>query len=209
MLPSIVCDLLWLADLAFWRAALYPELSTAASTADPSTDLGAKSSRNETLQANATMSAFEMAQKDQQDKQHTTANRFRDNQELRFSLRSIWRFAPWVRHVYIVTNGQVPNWLDTTHPRLTVVQHKDIFLNQSHLPTFSSPAIESHLHRIPGIAQKFIYFNDDVMLGNVIWPDDFYSHTLGPKVWTHVLLPKLWGGAGCPVALSIAHRMGE
>ena len=59
---------------------------------------------------------------------------------------------------------------------------QDIFLNDSHLPTFSSPAIETHIHRIPGLSQKFIYLNDDVMFGKDVWPDDFYSHSKGQKV---------------------------
>ena len=95
---------------------------------------------------------------------HYSANRFRDNDELRYSLRSIWRFAPWVRHVFIVTNGQVPHWLNLDHPRLTLVTHSDIYPNQSHLPTFSSPSIESHLHRIPGLADYYVYFNDVSLL---------------------------------------------
>lgn len=59
---------------------------------------------------------------------------------------------------------------------------QDIFLNRSHLPTFSSPSIETHIHRIPGLSQKFIYLNDDVMFGKDVWPDDFYSHSKGQKV---------------------------
>jgi UDP-N-acetylglucosamine-lysosomal-enzyme len=83
-------------------------------------------------------------------------------------LRSIARFAPWVRHIWLVTNGQVPHWLRTDHPRLTVITHAQIYPNRSHLPVFASPSIEAHLHRIPGLADKFIYFNDDVMLGNQV-----------------------------------------
>jgi len=75
---------------------------------------------------------------------------FTQLQELRYSLRSLERYAPWVRHVYLVTNGQIPYWLDLENPRLTVVTHDQIFLNLSHLPTFSSPAIESHIHRLVG-----------------------------------------------------------
>jgi UDP-N-acetylglucosamine-lysosomal-enzyme len=59
---------------------------------------------------------------------------------------------------------------------------QDIYVNKSHLPTFSSPSIESHLHRIPGLSDKFIYMNDDVMFGSDVWPDDFYTHALGQKV---------------------------
>lgn len=64
---------------------------------------------------------------------------------------------------------------------------QDIFQNQSHLPTFSSPAIETHIHRIPGLSQKFVYLNDDVMFGKDVWPDDFYSHSKGQKVRGHML----------------------
>jgi len=60
----------------------------------------------------------------------SSASRYRDNQELRYSLRSIWKYAPWVRHIYIVTNGQVPRWLDINHPRLSIVTHADIFQNK-------------------------------------------------------------------------------
>lgn len=84
----------------------------------------------------------------------SSANRFRDNEELRYSLRSIYKFAPWVRKIFIVTNGQVPQWLRIDHPRLRVVTHAEIFPNKTHLPVFSSPAIEAHLHRIEGLADR-------------------------------------------------------
>ncbi|XP_023723250.1 N-acetylglucosamine-1-phosphotransferase subunits alpha/beta isoform X7 [Cryptotermes secundus] len=110
-------------------------------------------------------------------------SRFEDKEELRYSLRSLERFAPWVRHVYLVTNGQIPYWLDMENPRLTVVTHDQIFPDPSHLPTFSSPAIESHIHRIPGLSRKFLYLNDDVMFGKEVWPDDFITNTNGQKVY--------------------------
>jgi hypothetical protein len=65
--------------------------------------------------------------------------------------------------------------LDLTQPGLTVVPHSAIFPNKSHLPVFSSPAIESHLHRIPGLSRQFAYFNDDVFLGAPTWPEDFVA----------------------------------
>lgn len=61
---------------------------------------------------------------------------------------------------------------------------QEIFPNHTHLPTYSSPAIESHLHRIPGLADHFIYLNDDVMFGDEVWPEDFYTHQGGQKVRT-------------------------
>lgn len=73
--------------------------------------------------------------------------RFDDKLELKFSLRSLEKYAPWVRHVYVVTNGQIPYWLNLDYEKVTLVSHEEIFLDEEHLPTFSSPAIESHIHR--------------------------------------------------------------
>jgi UDP-N-acetylglucosamine-lysosomal-enzyme len=79
--------------------------------------------------------------------------------------------------------GQVPNWLDLTNSRIKVIPHSAIFTNRTHLPTFSSPAIECHLHRIPTLSHQFLYLNDDVMFGEDVWPDDWWVpalHTLQP-----------------------------
>eukprot|EP01062_Namystynia_karyoxenos_P059032 TRINITY_DN50464_c0_g1_i1.p1 TRINITY_DN50464_c0_g1~~TRINITY_DN50464_c0_g1_i1.p1 ORF type:complete len:1186 (+),score=394.65 TRINITY_DN50464_c0_g1_i1:139-3696(+) len=111
------------------------------------------------------------------------ASRFQDNQELRYSLRSLQRFAGWVRNIYIVTNGQLPSWLNLEHPRLFIVPHHDIYVNKSHLPVFASPTIECHLHRIPGLSRKFIYLNDDVMFGAPIHPEDFWSRVDGHRIY--------------------------
>lgn len=93
----------------------------------------------------------------------------------RYSLRSLEANAPWIRHIYIVTNGQVPSWLDTSNPRVSIVPHDAIFANRSVLPTFSSLAIEFNLHRIPGLSETFLYFNDDVFLGRPVTPWDLMN----------------------------------
>ncbi|WP_205471518.1 stealth conserved region 3 domain-containing protein [Nocardioides sp. SYSU D00038] len=100
--------------------------------------------------------------------------RFLSRDELRYSMRSVHLFAPWVRHVYLVTAGQVPPWLDTDHPGVTVVDHREI-LPADALPTFNSHAIETGLHRIPGLAEHFIYFNDDFFLGRPLRPEAFFT----------------------------------
>ena len=125
-----------------------------------------------------------------------SASRFADNEELKYSLRSVEKHAPWVRNIFIVTNGQIPSWLNLDNPRLKIVTHEDLFQNHSHLPTFSSPAIESHLHRIPGLSQKFIYLNDDVMFADNVWPDDFYTHANGQKIYLTWPVPNC--NEGCP-----------
>jgi glycosyltransferase involved in cell wall biosynthesis len=104
----------------------------------------------------------------------TGAARYRSRDELRFSLRSVHLFAPWVRHIFLVTDRQVPPWLDTKHPLISVVDHRDI-LDAASLPTFNSHAIETGLHRIEGLAEHFIYFNDDVFLGRPVGEELFFS----------------------------------
>jgi hypothetical protein len=102
-------------------------------------------------------------------------SRFVSRDELRYSLRSLHCFAPWVRRVFIVTDDQVPAWLDTSHPAVTVVSHRDIFGDTGRLPTFNSHAIESRLHRIPGLSEHFLYLNDDVFFGRPVTPDMFFT----------------------------------
>jgi glycosyltransferase involved in cell wall biosynthesis len=104
----------------------------------------------------------------------TSAARFRDRDELRYSLRSIDMYAPWIRNIYLVTDQQVPHWLDLRHPRVRVVDHTEIFGNRGALPTYNSHAIESQLHHIDGLAEHFLYFNDDVFLGRTVRPDMFF-----------------------------------
>ncbi|MGA5102207.1 stealth conserved region 3 domain-containing protein [Streptomyces cellulosae] len=104
----------------------------------------------------------------------TSAARFRDRDELRYSLRSIDMYAPWIRNIYLVTDQQVPEWLDLSHPRVRVVDHTEIFGDRGALPTYNSHAIESQLHHIEGLAEHFLYFNDDVFLGRTLQPDMFF-----------------------------------
>ena len=108
---------------------------------------------------------------------HETAastSRYVNRDELRYSLRSLAYFAPWIRHVYLVTADQVPAWLRLDHPRLTVVSHQELFGQRGTLPTFNSHAIESQLHHIPGLAEHFLYINDDVFLGRPLVPTSFF-----------------------------------
>ncbi|WP_199563584.1 stealth family protein [Streptomyces sp. AC1-42T] len=105
-------------------------------------------------------------------------SRFTSRDELRYSLRSLHQYAPWVRTIYLVTAGQVPSWLDTEAPGIKVVDHREIFSDPTALPTFNSHAIESQLHHIEGLSEHFLYFNDDVFLGRPVGADRFF-HTNG------------------------------
>jgi hypothetical protein len=98
--------------------------------------------------------------------------RFRDNDELRFSLRALDRFFPDHGHVYIVTDGQVPAWL-RANPQLSIIDHHDLIPRQA-LPTFDSSHIESYIHRIPGLSERYFYFNDDVFFGSHVDVADWF-----------------------------------
>ncbi|KUL38784.1 sugar phosphotransferase [Streptomyces sp. NRRL F-4489] len=102
------------------------------------------------------------------------AARYANHDELRYSLRSLAMYAPWVRTIYLVTDDQTPAWLDTSQPGIKVVSHREIFADPALLPTFNSHAIESQLHHIDGLSEHFLYFNDDVFLGSERSPRDFF-----------------------------------
>lgn len=100
--------------------------------------------------------------------------RYRDWELMRYWFRGIEKFAPWVRKVHFVTYGHLPDWLDTGHPKLHIVNHED-FIPEKYLPTFNSHVIEWNFHRIKGLADKFIYFNDDTFLMRTVRPEDFFQ----------------------------------
>ena len=102
-----------------------------------------------------------------------TEVRYRDWDTLKYWFRGVEKFAPWVRHVYFVTDDQKPQWLNTDHPKLKWVKHTD-FIPQEYLPVFSANPIEWNLHRIEGLAEHFVYFNDDVFLIDHTDPEDFF-----------------------------------
>ncbi|WP_326562542.1 stealth conserved region 3 domain-containing protein [Micromonospora sp. NBC_01796] len=97
-----------------------------------------------------------------------------DRDDLRHSLRSLHLYAPWLRHIYLVTDGQVPRWLDVRQPGLTVVGHRELFTADAVLPTFNPYAIESVLHLIPGLAEHFLYLGGNVLLGRPVLPGTFF-----------------------------------
>ncbi|WP_091786696.1 stealth conserved region 3 domain-containing protein [Pedococcus dokdonensis] len=100
-------------------------------------------------------------------------SRFATRDDLKFALRSLELYAPWIRTIHVLTNCRPPEWLDVDHPRINWVDHTDVF-EAEHLPTFSSHAIETVVHRIPGLADHFVYSNDDFFLTRRTEPADFF-----------------------------------
>ncbi len=100
--------------------------------------------------------------------------RYRDTyQFLKYSLRSVEQNLDWYRNLYIVTaRPQVPEWLNVSNPRVKVIHHDEI-IDEEFLPTFNPNCIESFLHKIPGLAEHFLYINDDFLFGRKTELEDF------------------------------------
>lgn len=103
--------------------------------------------------------------------------RFRDWDNLQYWFRGIEKYTPWVNKVHFVTWGHLPSWLNTEHPKLNIVNHKD-YIPEQYLPTFNSHTIELNLHRIEGLAEQFVYFNDDMFITQPMKPEDFFNKGL-------------------------------
>ncbi|MDL2322745.1 Stealth CR1 domain-containing protein [Bacteroidales bacterium OttesenSCG-928-A17] len=111
------------------------------------------------------------------------STRFKSIKEIYFCVASIYRFAPFIRKIFIVTDNQNPelepflkeNFPEGPNIPIEIVDHTTIFKGyEQHLPLFSSRAIESGLYRIPGLSENYIYFNDDVMLSGPFEPEDWF-----------------------------------
>ena len=103
--------------------------------------------------------------------------RFRDYGFLKYWFRGVEKFAPWVRKIHFVTCGQKPEWLDDSNPKINLVDHRD-FIPSQFLPTYNSVVIERYMHRIPGLAEHFVYFNDDFYITSSISPERFFKNGL-------------------------------
>ena len=105
------------------------------------------------------------------------AAQYRDWGTLKYWFRAVEKYAPWVNSIFFITCGQTPKWLNTHHPKLRVVTHSD-YIPANCLPTFSANPIELNLHRIEGLAEQFVYFNDDTFLTAPVSEEDFFRDGL-------------------------------
>ena len=103
----------------------------------------------------------------------TDSARFDNHNELFYSVKAVKKYLPWVRNIYIVTDDQIPDWLNDIKG-VTIIDHTEIIDNE-YLPTFNSHVIEAFLYRIPGLAENFIYFNDDVFVARELPREHFFS----------------------------------
>lgn len=101
--------------------------------------------------------------------------RFRDNGEFLYSLRSVAECAPWVNHIYIITGfNQIPKWLNTSHQKITIVPHEQIMPTDA-IPTFNATAIEMCIPNIPDLSEHFLLLNDDMFFNKKLSPSFFYD----------------------------------
>ncbi len=111
----------------------------------------------------------------------TSEARWIESNELLYSLRSVERHAPWINHIFIITDCQCPKWLNTDHPKISIIDHRDI-ISEDALPTFNSCAIESCLYRIPNLSEHFIVGNDDTLFVADVTPSTFFKEDGSPIV---------------------------
>lgn len=110
-------------------------------------------------------------------KNEMTEARFRDHGLLRYWFRGVEQFAPWVRKIHFVTCGQRPEWLNTAHPKLQLVDHSD-YIPTKFLPVFNSTLIEIYMHKLPDLTPLFVYFNDDFFVINEVGKERFFTNGL-------------------------------
>lgn len=105
--------------------------------------------------------------------------RFRDWENLHYWFRGVEKFAPWVDRVFLIlaTPAQLPEWLNTAHPKLRIVYHEE-YIPKDILPTFNSNTIEMFLPFLPDLSEQFVLFNDDFFLIDKISPERFFQKGL-------------------------------
>lgn len=115
--------------------------------------------------------------------------RFSDNDELKYSLRSAEMYAPWLNKIFIITDNQIPEWLDTNHPKIRIVDHKEIMPEEC-LPCFNSEALETCIANIPDLSEYFLCANDDKFFAAPVSPEYFFDNhnnpivNMRPQNWT-------------------------
>lgn len=114
--------------------------------------------------------------------------RYRDWDNLHYWFRGVEKYANWVNKIYFVTCGQIPTWLNSKHEKLTIITH-DSFIDKKYLPVFNSTAIEVNLHKIKGLSDKFVYFNDDTFITSSVRKTDFFIHNKPVDIGIENVIP--------------------
>lgn len=118
------------------------------------------------------------------------SKRYTDNGLLRYWFRGVEEFAPWVNHIFFVTYGHLPKWLNVTNPKLIIVKHED-FLPEEYRPTFNSVPLNLNLFRIKGLEEQFVYFNDDMFLVSPCEKTLFFSDGVPRDMGVQDVIPAI------------------
>ncbi len=100
--------------------------------------------------------------------------RYRNWDLFKYWFRAVEKYAPWVRKVHLVTCGHYPEWLNLNHKKINLVKHES-FIPEIYLPTFNANPIELNIHRINGLSEHFVYFNDDMFINKPVSKEDFFN----------------------------------
>lgn len=140
------------------------------------------------------------------EKKHYTKDKLGDNRDIRFRdwdnlqywFRGVEKFAPWVNKIHFITWGHLPSWLNKNHPKINIVNHKQ-FIPNKYLPTYSSHVIELNFHRIEGLADQFVYFNDDTFIIEEVNKKDFFSQGLPRDIAVMMPLSSQFRNSTAPI----------
>ena len=115
--------------------------------------------------------------------------RYRNWENLRYWFRGVEKFAPWVNKIHLISCGQIPDWLNLNAPKLHFVKHSD-YISAEYLPTFSARPIALNLHRIEGLSEHFVLFDDDMFLIDKVESERFFKKGLPcDKAAFNVIVP--------------------
>ena len=124
--------------------------------------------------------------------EQSNPTRFRDWNIFKYWFRSIERFAPWVHRVFLITDNQIPSWININYSKLKIIDHKD-FIPAEYLPTFNSHTIELNIHRVEGLSEHFVVFNDDTFINAPITPEYYFKNGLPCDApFEHIFTPRCY-----------------
>ncbi len=106
-----------------------------------------------------------------------TQSRYRNYRLFKYWFRAVEKYAPWVHKIFLITDNQVPTWLDVENEKIVLVNHSD-YIDSKYLPTFNSNVIELEIGLIPNLADHFVLFNDDTFLNAQVTQEDFFKGSL-------------------------------
>ncbi|OIL19343.1 glycosyl transferase [Oenococcus oeni] len=130
-------------------------------------------------------------------KEDASSVRFRDWGFLKYWFRLVEKNAPWVHKIFLITDHQVPNFLNLDNSKIVLVNHED-YIQNKYLPVFNSNSIEIGMNKIPGLSEHFVFFNDDMFINDSVKSTDFFENGM-PKD-SGVMSPQF------PISNSVAHN---